>query len=82
MLRRDDTGEVDLDFVGRVERLEEDFRVVAARVGAPEAQLVRRNGSRSSTEARERFSDRDREHLAALYRDDLEHFGYSADVAD
>jgi hypothetical protein len=82
LLKRHDTGEIDFNFVGRFENLENDFNAIAERIGLPQAKLVRRNESNSSTELRQRFSEIDRSYLADLYREDLDRFDYRVDVED
>jgi hypothetical protein len=71
---RDDAGNDLLDFVGRFERLEDDFARVARVVGV-DATLP--HLKRSSHEPyRGYYSDETRALVADRYRDDLDAFGY------
>lgn len=69
------TGEVDLDFVGRFERLEDDLRLIAARVGRPDARLAKRNAG-PPTDFRAVYDRASRECARRVYRDDITLFRY------
>jgi hypothetical protein len=62
-----------LDFVGRFESLETDFRRVVERIGLDQVSLPRRNASRAPGDV---ASPADRALLEAMYRRDFEMFGY------
>lgn len=64
-----------VDFLGRFERLEEDFSVVAERLGLP-AELPRRNVSRRREDFRSYYDEATRDRARHFYRVDLELFGY------
>lgn len=90
----DDTGRCLVDFVGRYERLQEDFATVAARVGLESADLPhvnrsadrgRRKGRGTKTTAAPAlpypayYDDETREAVAARYAVDIATFAYEFD---
>lgn len=66
--------EVTCGFVGRFERLDDDFRQVCRRIGIAEGPLPRLNAAPSY--GPERFDAATIERVRELYRDDLTAFGY------
>lgn len=64
-----------VDFVGRFERLSEDFATVAARLGIP-ASLGHRNRSRREREYRSYYEEDTRRLASDVYAEDLERFEY------
>lgn len=75
----DESGEVMVDFVGRFERLEADFRVVCERIGR-QAQLPHLKRS-ATTDFRAWYEPDAAEIVAGRFAADLELFGYSFDTA-
>ena len=75
----DPSGEVMVDFVGRYERLHEDWARVCHRIGieAPLPHLRRTSERRPPYTAV--YTPRSREQVATLYRQDIEAFGYEFD---
>jgi len=71
----DETGERVADFVGRFERLEQDFRTVCRRIGVS-AALPLRNTSVHGLYA-DYYDTWGRDFVAEHYRDDIEEFGYA-----
>ncbi|SNS77878.1 sulfotransferase family 2 domain-containing protein [Tropicimonas sediminicola] len=68
-----------VDFVGRYERLEDDYRHVCDRIGV-EARLARLNPTGGSEgDYRRAYSDATAEIVARAYARDVELFGYSFD---
>ena len=67
-----------MKFVGRYERLEEDFRYVRHEIGLPERPLrwTNRGASRDRTPRSVDLSAEDRAYLAARFADDFRRFGY------
>jgi hypothetical protein len=65
------------DFVGRFERLEQDFGAVARELGV-EAPLPRTNASRRG-DFREYYDEASRARVAQVYAEDIALFGYSFD---
>ena len=72
-----DSGEPLVDFVGRYERLAEDFGRVCARLGV-EASLPHRNRSKHG-DFRQYYTPATRALVSDAYRDDIERFGYAFD---
>jgi hypothetical protein len=71
----DPNGTVLADFIGRFERLEEDWKIVAKKLGLDEALPH----SRSNPRARhytEYYSNRTRAIIGEKFKIDIEHFGY------
>ena len=68
-------GAVDLDFIGRFERLDDDWRVVADRLDLPN-ELGHHNAS-AHRPYRDMYGWRSRRAVARAFADDLEAFGYS-----
>lgn len=71
----DAEGQVLADFVGRYERLDQDFARVARRLSLP-AELARLNGSLHQPYATH-YDARAKARVAALYADDIRVFGYA-----
>lgn len=72
---RDCRGNIPLDFIGRFERLQEDFARVSARLGLPDANLPHliRSGGPSY---REVYDERSRAIVARRYAEEIALFGY------
>jgi hypothetical protein len=70
-------GALLVDFVGRFERLAEDFAVVCERIGIA-SSLPHANRS-SHADFRQYYTPATRKLVADLYREDIERFGYSFD---
>ena len=64
-----------LDFIGRFERLEEDFVKVCNEVGRNYQKLLRTNQSQHRN-YRKYYNDEMRELVAEKYTQDIEYFGY------
>lgn len=71
----DGEGRLLADFVGRVERMQQDFDAACDRIGLPHAALGRVNHSRHG-DYRGYYDQALVEGVAELYRRDLELFGY------
>ncbi len=73
---RDCRGDIPLDFIGRFERLEEDFTRVSTRLGLPEAPLPHliRSGGPPYQEVYDR---RSRALIARRYAEEIAFFGYT-----
>lgn len=76
----DENGELAMDFIGRVERMQADYDRVCERVGIPTAPLERVNASRHHHHS-EYYDDELKAWVADFYRRDLELFGYGFDDA-
>lgn len=68
-------GEVEVDFVGRVERMQEDYDAACARIGIPTRELERVNASRRGG-YRDYYDQELIDGVAEFYRRDLELFDY------
>lgn len=71
----DANGEVIADFIGRFERLEEDWAFVAKKLGIT-ATLPHSRANRRARHYTEYFNDRTRAVIAEKFRVDIEAFGY------
>ncbi len=71
----DPDGRVLADFIGRFERLEEDWTFVASKLGITEGLPHRRSNPRERHYT-EYYSARTRELIAAKFKVDIETFGY------
>ena len=73
----DDTGAVDVDFVGRFESLAEDFDKVRLRLGI-ESRLPheKRSARRDGLDYRRYYTEETQRVVAARYAGDIELFGY------
>lgn len=70
----EDSGKLLVDFVGRFENLEEDFREVCRRIGiSVELPHINKSGRAGY---RDYYDDETRELTARLYAEDIERFGY------
>jgi hypothetical protein len=67
------------NFVGRFENLQDDFAIVAEKIGAPELRLPHRQRSehRESRSYTEFYDDRLKDLVHERYQEDIEIFGYS-----
>lgn len=75
-LLTNDAGALEMDFIGRVERMQDDYDAICARIGIPSRPLDRVNSSRRG-DYRQYYDRALMEGVAALYRGDLERFGYT-----
>ena len=71
----DEDGKPLLDFIGRFERLEQDFAAVADRFGW-QPNLPHLNASGGDPDYRQFYTPRSRDIVARLHRADIETFGY------
>lgn len=74
---RNPIGQLVTDNLIRFERCQEDFDSICDRIGKPRQQLPRVNVGRRHTDYRCYFDDDTRKLAEAMFRDDLETFGYS-----
>jgi hypothetical protein len=71
----DENGSLLVDFVGKFENLNEDFRIICQKVGIS-ARLPHINKSKR-TDYRDYYDSETREVTARLYAEDIERFGYT-----
>ncbi len=69
-------GNIELDFIGRFEHLEEDFREVAKRLNMPLLTLPHKIKG-SSTDFRDYYDDESIRIVRKVYKEEIELFGYS-----
>ena len=69
-------GKIAVDFIGRFERLQEDFNTVTQRIGLQRTGLKRIN-TFDRRHYRKYYSDADAEKVGIMYRRDIEFFNYS-----
>jgi len=67
-----------VDYVGRIETVDDDFAEICRRAGLPPIQLPHTNRSRHR-DYRSYYSDESRELVARAFKDDIEAFGYTFD---
>ena len=77
-------GKIAVDYVGRFERLEDDWQKVCLAIGVEPTQLTHWNestGRLAGSDWREHFTDAMIEVIADIYSADFETFGYTPNVA-
>lgn len=74
-------GELIVDFIGRYERLEEDFTEVCGRIGIVRPKLAhKRRATDRERDYRSYYSDETAELVARHFRQDIELLGYAFDI--
>lgn len=72
-------GNTIVDFIGRYERLQEDFDAVCDRIGVARMQLPHERRAVDRDDYRRYYSDANAELIARHYASDLERLGYTFD---
>jgi hypothetical protein len=72
----DEKGVLLVDFIGRFERLQEDFDYVCQYLGLPKSTLPRINRTNHDHYSTY-FTNETREYVENIYKEDLERFGYA-----
>jgi hypothetical protein len=75
-LLTNDAGELEMDFIGRVEQMQDSYDAVCARLGIPGRTLDRVNSSRRG-DYRQYYDQALIDGVAEMYRGDLERFDYT-----
>jgi hypothetical protein len=71
-------GEIALDFIGRYENLEEDFKKVVERLGlSGELSLPKANASERPSSYREFYTNDSRDMIGSWYKREIDLFGYT-----
>ena len=74
----DDALNIKVDFVGRLEQIDEDIRIVQQRLGLPETALPKINvGKIGKHDHAQKFSEECLNIIAHVYREDIRLFSYS-----
>ena len=71
-----DAGALEMDVIGRVERMQDDYDAICARIGIPSRALDKVNSSKRGN-YREYYDQALIDGVTELYRRDLELFGYA-----
>ena len=67
-------GEITVDFIGRFENLEQDFKKIAEKIGVDKTLEKRMKLNRRKDE--DYYNDETKEIIAEKYSDDIDYFGY------
>jgi hypothetical protein len=71
-------GETIIDFVGKVENIQEDFDIICDRIGIPRVELEKRNVSDSSKKHYSEFYTTEaRETVEEFFGEDIDTLGYT-----
>ena len=72
----DDEGKIGVDFLGRFERLAEDFRFVQERIGLPRQRLPWLQRAHNAAKYTDFYNEETRQLAGERFRQDIEMFGY------
>ena len=72
----DKNNEINIDFIGRFERLQEDFNILCDKIKIPRQQLPHINAGPKRKHYSKYYDDKTREIVAKKFAKDIEYFGY------
>jgi len=75
----DRKGKLLMDFVGKLENLQEDWQTVCERIGLPHEPLPRKNASQRGR-MQDYYDDESRQLVARHWAREIEMFGYTFDA--
>ena len=70
------TSNMDFDFIGRFENVEEDFKTICKKIEKPYRRMPHHKRSRNRKHYTEYYNDETRQIIENKYAKDLDHFGY------
>lgn len=73
----DEKGSSLVDFIGKLENIEEDFPIIQEELGLKTAHFPRRNVNRQKNSYRKHYNTRTRRMVEQLYAEDIENLKYS-----
>lgn len=70
---------VDVDFIGKVESIQKDMKVLFDRLGVPQIQIPHKNSS-SHNDYRQYYCSESKEIINKFYKEDFEYFKYHENI--
>lgn len=70
----------EMDYIGKLETIEDDFKVLSKQIGLNLNELPHQNKSKKHYDYRDYYDAETRKIIYQIYQDDIERFGYSFDT--